>query len=60
LSAKKLSFVNLAGSERVKKSGSAGKQLKEAQSINKSLSVLLMLLVLYLLMDNIYLTGTIS
>jgi hypothetical protein len=48
-----LSFVDLAGSERVKKSGSAGKQLKEAQSINKSLSVLLMLLVLYLLMDNI-------
>jgi hypothetical protein len=45
--------VDLAGSERVKKSGSAGKQLKEAQSINKSLSVLLMLLVLYLLMDNI-------
>lgn len=32
--------MDLAGSERVKKSGSAGKQLKEAQSINKSLSAL--------------------
>ncbi|XP_058180550.1 kinesin-like protein KIN-14I [Rhododendron vialii] len=36
----KLSFVDLAGSERTKKSGSHGVQLKEAQSINKSLSAL--------------------
>ncbi|KAK8964762.1 hypothetical protein KSP40_PGU008236 [Platanthera guangdongensis] len=36
----KLSFVDLAGSEKIKKSGSAGNQLKEAQSINKSLSAL--------------------
>ncbi|KAK9164816.1 hypothetical protein Scep_000007 [Stephania cephalantha] len=36
----KLSFVDLAGSERVKKSRSSGNQLKEAQSINKSLSAL--------------------
>eukprot|EP00958_Prasinococcus_capsulatus_P007212 scaffold668_cov385-Prasinococcus_capsulatus_cf.AAC.17 len=36
----KLSFVDLAGSERNKKSGSTGEQLKEAQSINKSLSAL--------------------
>ncbi|XP_027192107.1 kinesin-like protein KIN-14E isoform X2 [Cicer arietinum] len=36
----KLSFVDLAGSERVKKSGAKGSQLKEAQSINKSLSAL--------------------
>ncbi|GER37044.1 kinesin-like protein [Striga asiatica] len=35
-----LSFADLAGSERVKKSGSSGSQLKEAQSINKSLSAL--------------------
>lgn len=35
-----LSFVDLAGSERTKKSGSHGVQLKEAQSINKSLSAL--------------------
>ncbi|GBG74715.1 hypothetical protein CBR_g19121 [Chara braunii] len=35
-----LSFVNVAGSERLNKSGSAGKQLKEAQSINKLLSAL--------------------
>lgn len=32
--------MDLAGSERVKKSGSSGSQLKEAQSINKSLSAL--------------------
>lgn len=32
--------MDLAGSERVKKSGSSGCQLKEAQSINKSLSAL--------------------
>ncbi|WCJ32868.1 Kinesin-like protein KIN-14E [Euphorbia peplus] len=36
----KLSFVDLAGSERIKKSRSVGNQLKEAQSINKSLSAL--------------------
>ncbi|CAI5998428.1 unnamed protein product [Closterium sp. NIES-65] len=36
----KLSFVDLAGSERVKKSRSEGEQLREAQSINKSLSAL--------------------
>ncbi|XP_065856128.1 kinesin-like protein KIN-14E isoform X2 [Euphorbia lathyris] len=36
----KLSFVDLAGSERIKKSRSTGNQLKEAQSINKSLSAL--------------------
>ncbi|KAJ6809319.1 kinesin-like protein KIN-14I [Iris pallida] len=36
----KLSFVDLAGSERVKKSGASGNQMKEAQSINKSLSAL--------------------
>ena len=36
----KLTLVDLAGSERVSKSGAAGHQLKEAQSINKSLSAL--------------------
>eukprot|EP01084_Bolivina_argentea_P037290 68970_1 len=33
-------FVELAGSERVKKSGAIGQALKEAQNINKSLSAL--------------------
>ena len=32
--------MDLAGSERVKKSGVEGKQLKEASSINSSLSAL--------------------
>lgn len=36
----KLTLVDLAGSERVSKSGASGQQLKEAQSINKSLSAL--------------------
>mmetsp|Transcript_47620 Transcript_47620/g.113372 ORF Transcript_47620/g.113372 Transcript_47620/m.113372 type:complete len:664 (+) Transcript_47620:49-2040(+) len=36
----KLFMVDLAGSETVKKSGAAGVVLKEAQSINKSLSTL--------------------
>jgi hypothetical protein len=36
----KLTLVDLAGSERVSKSGAAGQELKEAQSINKSLSAL--------------------
>eukprot|EP01084_Bolivina_argentea_P259748 438405_1 len=36
----KLSMVDLAGSERAGKSGATGEQLKEAQSINKSLSSL--------------------
>ena len=36
----KLTLVDLAGSERVGKSGATGQQLKEAQSINKSLSAL--------------------
>ncbi|RNF26475.1 putative C-terminal motor kinesin [Trypanosoma conorhini] len=36
----KLSLVDLAGSERLEKSGAGGQQLKEAVSINKSLSAL--------------------
>ncbi|KEG09172.1 C-terminal motor kinesin [Trypanosoma grayi] len=36
----KLSLVDLAGSERLEKSGAEGQQLKEAVSINKSLSSL--------------------
>ena len=36
----KLTLVDLAGSERVDKSGAEGDMLKEAQSINKSLSAL--------------------
>ncbi|CAH1262778.1 KIFC1 [Branchiostoma lanceolatum] len=35
-----LNLIDLAGSEQIKKSGSQGKQLQEAQSINKSLSAL--------------------
>lgn len=36
----KLNLIDLAGSENVNRSGAAGKVLKEAQSINKSLSAL--------------------
>lgn len=36
----KLSFIDLASSERIKKTGSSGSHLKEAQSISKSLSAL--------------------
>jgi len=36
----KLSLVDLAGSERLSKTGASGDTLKEAQSINKSLSAL--------------------
>ena len=36
----KLSLLDLAGSERVAKSGAAAEQLREANAINKSLSAL--------------------
>ena len=36
----KLSLVDLAGSERADKTGASAERLKEAQSINKSLSAL--------------------
>ena len=36
----KLTLVDLAGSERIGKTGATGDMLKEAQSINKSLSAL--------------------
>lgn len=36
----KLSLVDLAGSERAEKTGATADRLKEAQSINKSLSAL--------------------
>ena len=36
----KLNMIDLAGSERISKSGASGTRLKEAQNINKSLSAL--------------------
>lgn len=36
----KINFVDLAGSEMTKKTGSSGKTLEEANNINKSLMVL--------------------
>eukprot|EP01083_Nonionella_stella_P282666 961878_1 len=36
----KVSFIDLAGSEKVKKTGASGQRLKEAQSINAGLSTL--------------------
>jgi hypothetical protein len=40
LKSSKLNLVDLAGSEKVKKTGASGDRLKEASSINKSLSAL--------------------
>lgn len=36
----KINFVDLAGSEMTKKTGSSGKSLEEANNINKSLMIL--------------------
>lgn len=40
VSSGKLNLVDLAGSERISRSGAEGSRLREAQSINKSLSAL--------------------